>query len=375
MALPRLRLFGFRGISIRLDASWFAIAVLVTWSLAAQLFPAWHAGLPRATYWVMGIAGALGLFGSIVVHELSHALVARRHDIPIEGITLFVFGGVAEMGAEPPSPKAELTMALAGPLASIAIGLAAFAGSALAGGSSGGGVVATVLAYLGMVNLLLAAFNLVPAFPLDGGRVLRALLWRRRGSLVRATHIASRVGIAFSLALMVLGGLRVLLGDLLGGVWFFLIGMFLRRAADASYQQVVVRGALEHETVKKFMTVGPVSVRPDLTLAEFLDSYVYRYHHKLFPVQDNGRLLGLISTEQLRGVPRAEWPSRSVGAVTVPLSEAVTVTPDTAAMQALGRMRQTGRSRLLVVDDGKLAGILSVRDLLDFLALKVELEP
>ncbi|HMA45280.1 MAG TPA: site-2 protease family protein, partial [Gemmatimonadales bacterium] len=133
MALPRLRLFSFRGISIRLDASWFAIAVLVTWSLAAQLFPAWHAGLPRATYWVMGIAGALGLFGSIVVHELSHALVARRHDIPIEGITLFVFGGVAEMGAEPPSPKAELTMALAGPLASIAIGLAAFAGSALAG--------------------------------------------------------------------------------------------------------------------------------------------------------------------------------------------------------------------------------------------------
>jgi Zn-dependent protease/CBS domain-containing protein len=373
MAFPRLRLFSFRGIPIRLDASWFAIAVLVAWSLAAQLFPVWRPGLPRTTYWAMGIVGALGLFASIVVHELSHALVARRHDIPIDGITLFVFGGVAEMGTEPPSPKAELTMALAGPLMSIAIGLAALAVSALAGGLPG--AVVTVLAYLGLVNLLLAAFNLVPAFPLDGGRVLRALLWRRHGSLMRATHTASRIGIAFSVALMVLGGLRVLLGDLLGGVWFFLIGMFLRQAADASYQQVLVRGALANEPVRRFMTVGPVTVRPDLTLAEFLESYVYRYHHKLFPVQDNGQLLGMISTEQLRNVPRADWPSRKVSAVTVPLSEAVTVTPDTAAMQALGRMRQTGRSRLLVVDDGRLAGVLSVRDLLDFLALKLELEP
>lgn len=371
MALPRLRLFSFRGIPIRLDASWFAIAVLVAWSLAAQLFPAWRPGLPRATYWVMGLVGALGLFASIVVHELSHALVARRHNIPIDGISLFVFGGVAEMGTEPPSPKAELTMAIAGPLTSIAIGVVALAASALAVAWPGAAV--TVLAYLGVVNLLLAAFNLIPAFPLDGGRVLRALLWRRHGNLVRATHTAARVGIAFSVALMALGGFRVLLGDLLGGVWFFLIGLFLRQAADASYQQVVVRGALENEPVKKFMTVGPVSVRPDITLAEFLDSYVYRYHHKLFPVQDNGRLLGLISTEQVRGVPRADWPSRKVGAVTVPLAQAVTVTPDTAALQALGRMRQSGRSRLLVVDDGRLAGVLSVRDLLDFLALKLEL--
>ena len=373
MAFPRLRLFSFRGIPIRLDASWFAIAVLIAWSLAGQLFPAWRPGLPRATYWAMGILGALGLFASIVAHELSHALIARRHDIPIDGITLFVFGGVAEMGTEPPSPKAELTMALAGPAASIVIGLAALGLAAL--GAGWPGAVVTVLAYLGMVNLLLAAFNLVPAFPLDGGRVLRALLWRRHGSVVRATHTAARVGLAFATALMVLGGVRVVLGDLLGGVWFFLIGMFLRQAADASYQQVVVRGALANEPVRRFMTTGPVSVRPEVTLAEFLDSYVYRYHHKLFPVQDNGRLLGAISTDELRRVPRADWPSRTVGAVTVPLSETASVTPDTAAMQALGRMRQTGHSRLLVVDDGRLAGILSVRDLLDFLALKLELEP
>jgi Zn-dependent protease len=373
MAFPRLRLFSVRGIPVRLDASWFPIALLIAWSLAVQLFPAWRPGLSSTTYWVMGIVGALGLFASIVVHELSHALIARRHHIPIEGITLFVFGGVAEMGAEPPSAKAELAMAVAGPLASIGIAAAAFAGSALAGGSPGAGM--TVLAYLGAVNLLLAAFNLLPAFPLDGGRVFRALLWRRHRDLVRATRTAAKVGTVFGTLLMALGGIRFLLGDLLGGVWSFLIGLFLRQAADASYQQVLVRRALTDEPVRRFMTVGPISVRPDVTLARFLDEYVYRYHHKLFPVQDNGRLLGMISTRQLRGVPRADWPFRKVGAVTVPLADATTVTPDTAALQALARMRQTGRSRLLVVDHGRLAGVLSARDLLDFLALKLELGP
>jgi Zn-dependent protease len=321
----------------------------------------------------MGVIGALGLFASIVVHELSHALVARRHDIPIDGITLFVFGGVAEMGAEPPNARAELTMAIAGPLASIVIGVAALAGSALAAGWPGS--VVTVLAYLGAVNLLLAAFNLLPAFPLDGGRVFRALLWRRHGDLVRATRTAARVGTVFGAVLMGLGGVRVLLGDLLGGVWSFLIGLFLRQAADGSYQQVLVRRVLADEPVRKLMTVGPISVHPDVTLADFLNTYVYRYHHKLFPVQDNGHLVGVISTDQLRGVPRADWPFRKVSAVTVPLSDAATVTPDTGALQALGHMRQTGRSRLLVVDHGQLAGVLSVRDLLDFLALKLELEP
>jgi len=373
MALPRLRLFTVRGIPIRLDASWFPIALLITWSLAVQLFPAWRPGLPRTTYWIMGVVGALGLFASLIVHELAHALIARRHRIPIEGITLFVFGGVAEMGDEPPSAQAELVMAVAGPLASIGLAGAAFAGSALVGGSRA--VAASVLLYLGAVNLLLAAFNLLPAFPLDGGRVLRALLWRRRGNLVRATRAAAKVGTLFAALLMALGVVRFLLGDLLGGVWCFLIGLFLRQAADASYQQVVVRHALADQPVRRLMTVGPVSVRPEVSLAAFMDEYVYRYHHRLYPVQDNGRLLGVISAEQLRGVPRADWPFRRVGAMTTPVSDATTVTPDMPALQALGRMRQTGRSRLLVVDHGRVAGVLSVRDLLDFLALKLELEP
>lgn len=373
MAVPRLRLFSFRGIPIRLDPSWFVIAALISWSLASQLFPAWRPGLPRATYWTMGIIGALGLFASIVVHELSHALVARRHRIPIQGITLFVFGGVAEMGAEPPSPKSEFAMAIAGPLVSIGIGIVALAGAALRG--LWPDPVVTVLGYLGAMNLILAAFNALPAFPLDGGRVFRAVLWRHHGDLVRATRTAARVGTVFSLLLMGLGAVRLLMGDVLGGVWSFLIGMFLRQAADASYQQVLVRRALDGEPVRQVMTVGPITVRPSLTLTEFIDSYVYRYHHKLFPVQDNGRLLGLISTDQLRGIPRAEWPLRKVGATLVPLSDAATVTPDTEALQALARMREQGQSRLLVVENGRLAGMVTAQDLLNYLNLKLELAP
>jgi Zn-dependent protease len=365
-------LFSFRGIPIRIDASWIVIALLVVWSLATGLFPAWQPGLPRWTYWTMAALGALGLFGSIVAHELCHALVARRSDIPMRGITLFIFGGVAEMGAEPPSPRAELLMAAAGPLASVGIGAIAFVASSVAPTTN---PIHTILLYLGTINVLLAAFNLLPAFPLDGGRILRAALWHLRHDLLGATRTASRCGTGFGFLLMGLGGVRLVVGDPIGGIWSFLIGLFLRQAAAASYEQLLVQRALQGEPVRRFMTVGPVTVRPDISLADFLESYVYRYHHKLFPVQDNGRLLGIISSDQLRGVPSAERMFRKVGGATIPLSSLATVTPDTGALQALGRMRETGRSRLLVVQDGKLAGILTVRDLLDFLALKLELGP
>jgi Zn-dependent protease len=368
-----IRLFSLRGIPVRLDPSWFLIALLLTWSLAVGVFPAGQPNQTKVVYWVMGVFGAVGLFASIIAHEFCHAVVARRHAIPMNGIILFVFGGVAEMGGEPPNPRAELAMAAAGPIASIGMGAVALGLATLGGGWWP--PVVTVLSYLGAINLVLATFNLLPAFPLDGGRIFRAALWRWTGDLRRATRVASRLGVAFSLLFMAIGALWFVAGDLLGGVWLVLIGLFLREAAIAAYQQVLVRRALEGEPVRRFMTVGPITVRPDLTLSEFLNAYVYRYHHKLFPVQDNGRLVGAISPAQLRGVPREQWPQRTVGSVTVPWTPASTVTPHTAALQALARMRQTGHSRLLVVEDGRPAGILSVRDLLDFLALKLELEP
>ena len=368
MALRSYRLIAVRGIPVQIDASWIVIAALVTWSLATYVFPAVHPGQSAAMYWVMATAGALGCFASLVAHEIAHSVVARRHGVSTSGITLFVFGGVAQLEEEPTAPRDEYAMAIAGPLASIAIGCVAFAVALL----PLPGALVTVLTSLGVTNIALAAFNLLPAFPLDGGRVVRALLWRRHGSLLRATRVAARVGHGFALLVMALGALRLLFGDPLGGVWLVILGFFLSRAADMSYEQLLVRQALADKPVRQFMTVAPVTVGPETSLADFLHSFVYRYHHRLFPVADNGRLLGAISARQLRRVPGSERMYRKVRTATIPLAALPTVTPDSGALQALGRMREAGRSRLLVVDHERLAGIVTTRDLLDFVSLEGE---
>lgn len=368
MALRAYRVITVRGIPVQIDASWIVIAVLITWSLATRAFPTLHPGQSTTVYWLMAGCGALGLFASIVAHEIAHTIVARHHGIPMAGITLFIFGGVAQMEGEPRTPTAEYEMAIAGPLASIAIGIVAFAAALL----PLPGAAVTILTYLGVTNIALAAFNLLPAFPLDGGRVARALLWRRHGNMLRATKVAARVGHGFAFLLMALGALRLLFADPVGGAWLFVIGFFLRQAADMSYEQLLVRQALAGKPVRQFMTVAPVAVTPDTSLADFLHQFVYRYHHRLFPVQDNGRLLGAISAAQLRGIPGEERMFRKVATATTPLATLPTVTPETGALQALGRMRETGRSRLLVVDHNRLAGIITARDLLDFISLEGE---
>jgi Zn-dependent protease len=365
----RIELLRLFGIPIRLDLSWFVVVVLIAWSLATGLFPQLEPHLASGTYWAMGVAGALGLFASVLVHELSHAWVARRHAMPIDGITLFIFGGVAEMGGEPPSPKAEFRVAIAGPLVSILIGGLVLS---LAGGPP---PLRGVLRYLGLINLVLAVFNLVPAFPLDGGRVLRSVLWHWKQDLRWATAIASRLGTGFSVLLMLFGGARVLLGDFVGGMWSFLIGLFLRQASQSAYQAVLVRKALEGEPVRRFMTSEPVTLPAGVTLNQAVERYFYRYHHKLFPVTDDARLVGCLSTREVSRIPRDEWGRRTVGSVAVPCGPRNAITPDSDALQALTLMRRSGEPRLLVVEDGRLAGVVTLKDLLEFFALKVELEP
>ncbi|TAK08218.1 MAG: CBS domain-containing protein [Candidatus Manganitrophaceae bacterium] len=370
----RITLFKLFGFAVHIDMSWIIIALLVTWSLAAGLFPVEYRGLSPATYWIMGIVGALGLFGSIVFHEMSHSLVARRFGIPMKGITLFIFGGVAEMDDEPPSPRAEFWMAIAGPLSSIFLA-AAFYGFYIFGERSGWPApVDGVLGYLGVINAILAVFNLVPAFPLDGGRVLRSILWGWRNDLRWGTRISSTIGSGFGLFLIFVGVLNALRGNFIGGVWQFLIGMFLRDAARMSYQQLLARQALEGERVRRFMQTDPIVVSPFITLAQLIEDYVYRHQFKLFPVVRNGELVGCIDLNQVKEIPRNEWPSRTVGEVAGTCSVDNTISPDADAVKALSKMSRTGRSRLLVVDRGKLVGILSLRDLLRFLSLKIELE-
>lgn len=372
----RFDLFEIFGFKIRIDLSWFVIAVLVTWSLAAQpygWFPTQHPELSTAVYWTMGVAGALGLFASIVVHELAHALMARRFDLPMRGITLFIFGGVAEMTDEPPSPTAEFMVAVAGPIASVAIAGVAFGGRLLGAALDWSLSVVAVLGYLALINIVLVVFNAIPAFPLDGGRVLRSILWQWKGSLRWASRISSRIGSGFGIALIAFGIFFFIRGDFIGGIWWCLIGLFVRNAARMSYQQVLVRQTLEGEPVSRFMKSDPVTVPRSISVQKLVDDYVYRYHYKMFPVTEDGRLLGCVTTQHIKELPREEWERQSVSAIMEPCSSENTVAPDSDAMEALSLMSRTKSSRLLVAEGEQVEGIITLKDMLEFLSLKVDL--
>ena len=370
----RMKLFKLLGFEVKIDASWLVIAVLVTWSLAAGLFPYLYPGMSRETYWTMGVLGALGLFASIVAHEFCHSLVARKVGIPMKGITLFIFGGVAEMGDEPPTARAEFMMAIVGPLSSMAIGAVFYL--IYRGGQSAGWSTSVngVIYYIAYINGILAAFNLLPAFPLDGGRVLRSILWGAKGNLRWATRVSSTIGSAFGLGLIFLGILRFIGGEVIGGVWMFLIGMFLRNAAQMSYQQLLVRKALEGEPVRRFMNADPVTVQSSLTIEKLVEDYIYKYHHKMFPVMEGEKLVGCITTRQVKEIPREAWSRETIREAASPVSAENTISAATDAVKALAMMNQSGVSRLLVVEGGRLVGLVTLKDLLDFFSLKVELE-
>ena len=322
----------------------------------------------------MGAVGACGLFASIVFHEFAHSLVARRFGIEMSGITLFVFGGVAEMREEPRSPKAEFFMAIAGPVSSVVL-VAVFLALAQWGQAAGWPPqVYGVLGYLGWINAILVVFNLVPAFPLDGGRVARSIIWSWNKNFRAATRIVTTIGSGFGLLLTGLGVLGFVLGNFIGGIWWFMIGLFLRNAAQMSYQQVLVRDALTGEPVHRFMTADPVTVSPMASVQELVDDYIYRYHHKLYPVVSDGHLLGCISLNQVKQIAKQEWPTHRVSEFVRQCDSRNTIDASADAIDALSRMNKEQVSRLMVVKDDKLVGIVSLKDLLKFLSLKMELE-
>jgi Zn-dependent protease len=364
-----IRLGRLLGITVQVHVTWFLAVWAIAWSLARGVFPQRLPGLPQETYWAMGFAGALLLFASVLVHELGHALVARRFRIPTRSITLFLFGGVAQIAREPERPAHELWVALAGPATSLA--LAALFRLLT---PSGEPVPATALmGYLSLVNLLLAGFNLLPAFPLDGGRVLRAVLWWLVG-LEQATRIATTMGHVTAAAFMALGVLAVFTGRPVDGLWLILIGWFLDQGAGTSYQQMLLRHALRGVRVKDIMTPDPVTLEADLTLEEAVAGYFLPRKHGGYPVVYGDRLLGILTLHDLKQVPREKWSTTRVREAMTPIARAHTVRPEAPAYDALARMVQAGVGRLLVLDaDGSLVGILTRSDLLHLIRLRSEL--
>lgn len=375
-----ITLFKLFGFAVRIDLSWLFIFALVIYFLSQGYFAEQYEDLHWGWHLAMGTAGAIGLFVSIIFHELSHSLVARQYGLPMKGITLFLFGGVAEMTEEPPSAKAEFMMAIAGPISSIGLGSLCIGVWALGHAAHWPPVALTVLGWIGWINLVLAAFNMIPGFPLDGGRALRAAIWHFKGNLRRATEIASKVGAGFGAVLIGLGLFQLALGLVAYGtfaiwsLWPVLIGLFIRGAAKQGYQQVLIKQALRGESVRRFMKDEPVTIRPGQTLEDVVQNYVYEHHYKMFPVVDNGELAGCLTTREIKEVPRGEWSQKTVGEVVTGCSPANVITADHDAMDALTQMNTNQVSRLMVVEGDRLVGVLTLKDLLDFLSLKLDLE-
>jgi Zn-dependent protease/predicted transcriptional regulator len=359
------------GIDIEINVSWLVILVLLTFSLAVSWFPA---AVPRQStliYWTLGFIAALLLFVSVLLHELAHSLVARARGLPVKRITLFIFGGVSDLQQEPQSPGVEFWVAIVGPLTSLAIGAISLGAGALIGPNAP--LVAAVLNYLGVTNLLLGVFNLIPGFPLDGGRVLRAIIWRVTGSLRQATRAATLVGQVIAYLFIVAGVFLFFSGDFINGLWFGFIGWFLLQAAQAANSQVMLESVFKGVTVGQLMSSPPLTTPANISLQQLVDGYFLPHGMRTIPVvrSDDQQLVGLVTLADIRHVPREQWPQTPVGQAMVPLERLHAVRPQQNLNDVLPLMTGRDVNQLPVVDDaGRLVGILSRDAILRYVEIR-----
>lgn len=380
MTLPAWEIGRAMGIPIRVHASWFLVFVFVTWMLATGYLPDALPGLSDSRYWGMGAVAALLLFLSVLLHELGHSYVAQRYRIPIGQITLFLFGGVAHMRKEPPGPLAEFFIAIAGPIVSFAISAFFFAAADAAESlplPAGGRGFVVLGGLLGFNNMVLGLFNLIPGFPLDGGRVLRAALWAWSKNFHRATGQAAIIGLLFGVALASLGALTIgaaLAGSLDpsiagNGGWLMFIGAFLSGAAWSTRRQLALRTALSASSVRDVMIRAVVTVPLHLTIQSVVDDFFVAYGYGGFPVAEEGQIVGLVAVEDVQAVPQALWSWRTVRDVMKPAASDLFIPPDWSVMQAMERMVQSGWDRLVVVESGQPVGLITRSAIVQFLQL------
>jgi Zn-dependent protease/CBS domain-containing protein len=379
------------GIHVRIDWSWLFIFLLVTWNLAfvfSQLHPEWNLGLR----WGLAVLASLLFFFSVLAHELAHSLVARARGIPVRNITLFLFGGVSNIEREPKTPKGEFLIAIVGPITSIVLGgllvmIAVLLGApqdtafSPTGFLTEAGPAITLLLWLGSINVLLGIFNMVPGFPLDGGRVLRSIFWSITGNFRRATRYASRVG-QFVAWIFIVAGIAMIFGlqipffgsGLIGGVWLAFIGWFLNSAAAQSYRQVIIEDILGGIPVDQLMRQDPPTVPSRYTIDDLINEHVMRSDDHAFPVIDHDRLMGIITLEDIKHVPRNEWPSTMVEDIMTPADKLITVTGDEDAADAMRKLSRKDVNQLPVMEGGHLVGLLRRRDIVRWLQIQSDSE-
>jgi Zn-dependent protease/CBS domain-containing protein len=380
-----MRLFSVFGIEVRLDVSVVLIFGLIVYSLGAGLLPHWHPDWTAGLRWATAFAGGLMFFASLLAHELAHSLVARRYGIRVPRITLFLFGGVAEIEAEADTPQAEFAIAIAGPLMSLVLGLAF---GTLAGMGMDSAVAATMLEqpedaiakldpvltialWLGSVNLMLALFNMVPGFPLDGGRVFRAAVWRLTGDHLLASRLASNAGRWFGWGLMAYGAWSLLAARDPGGLWFVMIGWFLSNLASTSFAQVVAERALRTLKVRDVMRTRFDTVPANTSVEDFVENYLLRSNQGLWPVVDEGGVgvVGFVGSDEVTRVPLADRPRRRVREVMTDLEQARTLDADTQATQALRALLATKDTPVPVLGNGAVVGLVLGSDILRWITL------
>ncbi len=351
------------GVEIRLDYSWFILLFLILGSLAGALFPAYAPEVSRLGHLAMGVAGTFLFFASLLLHELGHAVAARFRGMEVEGITLFIFGGMARTRSEPGGPGDEFIVAGMGPLVSFALAAGFYLVAGIGTRWDVGSAVTVTAETLGYLNLLLAVFNLLPGFPLDGGRLLRAAVWKVTGSLRRATAVAAGVGRLLGWAIIAIGIWSLLsAGAFIAGLWMVFIGWFLTQAARSAYQTVLLNQLMGPLTAGEAMSPRPETVGPDLTVDELIHDYLLRRPYNAFPVVEDDVVVGMVTLNGLQDVPRARWKELVAGQVMTPLEQLVLVEPETPMTQVLEKMRDNEIRRVLVARDWELLGIISTSD-------------
>jgi Zn-dependent protease/CBS domain-containing protein len=369
-----IRLTTIAGIPIEINYTWFVVFALIVWTLRLYYFPTTIPDQPAFIYWVTSLIAAILFFASLLAHELSHSAIAIKNDLPIKNITLFIFGGVARMTKEPQTPKVEFKMAAAGPACSFVLSLIFFALTQLFYNLKFPMALVALTDYLSFINLMVGVFNLVPGFPLDGGRILRAALWSISGDIKQATRVATTFGKAFAYFLIVLGFFYLFYGVIISGIWLIFIGFFLQEAAAASYQQVAIKKDLLGIKVKDIMSSAVVTVRDNISLLSLVDDYFFKYRFTSFPVLSvDDEIKGIITIHAVKDMPKDHWKEKKVSDAMIPLRQSFLINAGADAYDALVQMAGNGIGRLIVATDHKLIGIVSQRDVMRLFEVKEDL--
>ena len=359
--IPIGKIFGIR---VDLDYSWFLILALFTWILATSYFPVEFRNWSTSEYWLIGGVTAVLLFASVLIHELGHSLVARRYGIAVPRITLFIFGGVSQMAEEPKSAGEEFWIAIVGPVISLALAALFWEVEPIFRFSE---PLLAIVTYLALINLVLAIFNLIPGFPLDGGRVLRAIVWRVTGKFQEATVIAAVTGRFFGFALIFLGIWQALAGNLLNGIWIAFIGWFLESAAASQLQQELMRRLVANHVVGEAMARDVPQIPANTTLQDLVDKYVLTRGLRCFVVGTGNGSSGMVTLSGIRNTPRTAWPTTTAEQVMIPLDKLATIRPQAGLWSALEKMGRDGVNQLPVVDGHGIVGMLSREDVVHYL--------